>query len=182
MTEKKVSLRYAKAIFEVAKEKNLLDQSYNDMILVKKMVDSSRELQVLLKSLIINKIKKTAVIDGLFKNSINELTFNFLNLLIDKQREALIVDIIIQFELLYNEEKNIQIVEITTANELSDILKQKIMAKLSDATGKIIQPHYSINKNIKGGLLIRMDNWVYDASITRQLEMLRHQLLLGANI
>lgn len=182
MTEKKVSLRYAKAIFEVAKDKSLLDVCYNDMKLVRTMINSSKELRVLLKSPIINKTKKKAVFEGLFKNQVCELTFGFLNLLTDKQREALTVDIVNQFEILFNEEKHIQVVDITTAIELTDTLKQKIMAKLTEVTGKIIQPNYSINSELKGGLLIRMDNWVYDATIAHQLDLLRQQLIIGAKL
>ncbi|HRP02031.1 MAG TPA: ATP synthase F1 subunit delta [Candidatus Kapabacteria bacterium] len=180
MTEKKVSIRYAKAIFEVAKEREILERCYNDMVFVKNIINSHRELRVILKSPVINKIKKKAILDNLFKQQIHEMTFNFFDLLTDKQREALIVDVIDQYIELYYNEMKIQIVDITSANELTDTLKQKITAKLTEITGKTIKPNYSINTDIKGGLLLKMDNWVYDATIARQLHLLKEQLIINA--
>lgn len=180
MTEKKVSLRYAKAMFEVAKERNLLEVCYNDMQLIKSLLDSSRELKVLLKSPIINKNKKKGVLENLFKSRVSSLTYEFMNLLTDKQRESLIIDVVNQYDILYNVEKNIQVVNVTTAVELSETLKQKLVAKLTEVTGKIIQPQYSIQNEVIGGIMIRLDNWVYDATIAHQLQILRNQLILGA--
>lgn len=182
MTEKKVSLRYAKAMFEVAKERDLLEACYNDMQTIKSLIDSSRELRVLLKSPIINKSKKKGVLENLFKSRVNILTYEFMNLLTDKQRESLIVDVVNQYDILYNEAKNIQVVNITTAVELSETIKQKLVVKLAEVTGKIIQPRYSTKKELVGGIMIRMDNWVYDATIAHQLDILRQQLILGAKL
>ena len=53
-----------------------------------------------------------------------------MNLLTEKQRESLIVDVVNQYDILYNEAKNIQVVNITTAVELSETIKQKLVVQL----------------------------------------------------
>jgi F-type H+-transporting ATPase subunit delta len=103
-------------------------------------------------------------------------------LLTDKQRENLITDIASKFESLYYDNNNIKKVHISTARELDDELKNKVLSSLVIWSGKKIVADFSIKPELKGGILIRIDDWVYDATIVHQLDMLRQKLISTNNI
>jgi len=180
MTEQKVSLRYAKAIYENAQELGIQDLINQDFKLISKMLKLSKELVAFLKSPIISKFKKKEIFKVIFEDKLNNLTYKFIMLLADKQREYLIVDIVNQYDIIYNLEKNILVVKVTTANQIDEVMKSKIANSITQWFGKIIHDEYNVNKDILGGILIRIDNWVYDATISHQLEMLRHKMILGS--
>lgn len=176
MTEQKVSTRYAKALYGLAKELDSVDNVYSDMQKVYGTVSSSKELLNLIKSPIINHRKKEAIFDELFTDMIGKLTLEFIKLLAHKQREWLMLSIIRQFELIYNKTNNIVEATITTARETDDLTKQKVIAALTKSTGKRIKPTYTTNPQIKGGIVVRIEDKVYDASISNKLENLRVRL------
>jgi F0F1-type ATP synthase delta subunit len=51
---------------------------------------------------------------------------------------------------------------------------------LKKFSGKEINPHFSTDKAIKGGFIAKMDDRIIDASIARQLELLKDRFLQGS--
>lgn len=176
MNEKKVSSRYAKAIYSLAKESNLQDTILNDFTLILKTIADSKELKNLVESPIITSNKKYDVFKEVFEDSISEITYNFIKLLTEKARENLIDDIAIEFEIIYNEANNRLPVIIYSAVELDDDAKSQIQLKLSEWTKKTILSEYKIDPSLKGGLKINISDWIFDASIQNQLDKLRTAL------
>lgn len=176
MTEQIVSTRYANAILDIAERESLTKDIISDFEVLRKMLLSSKELLNLIKSPIIAELHKKKVFQELLSNRVNKLTMNFVLLLINKGRIELLPSILIQFINLYNLHNNRVKAKITSASELTEPLKSKMMLKLTEMTGKIILPEYKTDKSIKGGISIQIDDWVYDATIKTQLELLRKQL------
>ena len=58
MKQSRVTIRYAKALFQLAIEQEILEQSYNDMVLLDEVCAESKELPLLLKSPIVKTDKK----------------------------------------------------------------------------------------------------------------------------
>jgi F-type H+-transporting ATPase subunit delta len=66
--------------------------------------------------------------------------------------------------------------DVTTAVPLSDATRQALAAALGRATGKSITMTERVDPSIVGGVVARVGSFVYDASITRQIERLRDRL------
>jgi F-type H+-transporting ATPase subunit delta len=176
MTEQRVSFRYAKAIIETAEAEKITDLLYKDFMYVREVCEYSHELTTFIKSPIVHERDKKKVFKELFEKKINSVTLNFLNFLIEKSRANYTLDIIVQYEELYNKLNNKIKVDITTAVELEDAAKNKIVDKISDNTGKTILSNFNVKKEIDGGLLVRINDWVYDATLKRQLKNLYNTL------
>ncbi len=173
MNEKKVSSRYAKAVYSLAKESNLQDTILSDFTLILKTIADSRELSNLVESPVISSKKKYDVFKEVFGDSISDSTFNFIKLLTEKSRENLLDDIAIEYELIYNEANNRLPVIIYSAVELDEDAKSQILSKLTDWTKKTILSEYKVDSSLKGGLKIKISDWIFDASIQNQLDKLR---------
>lgn len=179
MAEQRISRRYAKALMQTAIEANNLSSVYDDLKNVKKTLDSSRELEVFLKSPLIKSLDKKRVIDEIFSTNVNKLTKDFLVLLAHKGREGLMPSIVEQFVYIYNEKNDILPIEVTTAVEISEDIKNSILTEIKNKTGMNIQGSFHTDPTIKGGLIIKMDDMVIDASLKNKLNVLYKKLAAG---
>ncbi|TAL70840.1 MAG: ATP synthase F1 subunit delta [Bacteroidetes bacterium] len=176
MTEQRVSSRYARALLEIAIKEGLTDIVFSDLKYIRHTIEQSRELKTLTFSPVVQFWRKKKIYEELLKDRVHLLTMNFVILLTDKRRESLLPDICYQYEVQYDELNNILPIEIESAVELSDEIKNKITNKIEKNTNKKVFSDFKINKSLKGGLLVKIQDWVYDASIRNQLEILYKKL------
>lgn len=178
MTEKKVSLRYARALLNTANEAGMVDAVYNDFLKIQKTFDTSRELRSLTASPIFPVWRKKKIYAELFGElEIQELTMKFLTLLLDKGRGTLIQPIIQQYYELYNTLNNKVPVIFSTARELREDLKQKLIEKFKEYTKMDVIPTFKVVPELRGGIQVTINDWVYDASIRNQLKSLYKSLI-----
>jgi F-type H+-transporting ATPase subunit delta len=67
--------------------------------------------------------------------------------------------------------------QIVTASALPENQRAALAQALSSAVGAEVRLKESVDPSIVGGLVARVGSVVYDASLTRQLEKMRQQLL-----
>ena len=180
MLEQKVSYRYARALLDTASKEGIAETVYNDIKRVRATLNLSKDLRSMTASPIFQLWKKKRIFKAIFSEiKISELTLNFLILLLEKRRGELIPSIVRQYEMQYNLLIYLLEVDIISAIEPTEDIKKKVIEKLSISTQMTILPTYKIDTNIKGGLLVRIDDWVFDATIKRQLETLFKKLTEG---
>ena len=90
MKQSRATIRYAKSFIDISVENNVLDTSYNDMVMVNSICSSNKDFINLLKSPIIKTDLKIKVINELFSNTLSSLTLAFFKLIINKKREGLL--------------------------------------------------------------------------------------------
>lgn len=177
MKQERASLRYARALLENAIETSQAETVLEDLNRIEHSLNSIRELHNLVHSPIIPEYKKKEIFKEVYKDMISELTLRFLLLLADKNREELILSIKSEFFKLYNKEYNRQPVTVYSAHELSDDLMKLLIGKLENMTQKKILPTFKIDKTLKGGIKIKIDDVIYDASLENQLQQLKDKLI-----
>ncbi len=175
MNESKITTRYAKALFKLAQEQNLLDRIKDDLQLVSQ-VAKLEPFQELIHSPIIPESKKKEVFRQLFEGKVHKYTLEFLLILAENRREQFINLIILDFNKLYRQALGITEVELTTAVELDDKLKQEFIDILKRVTNHKIDLKHHINPDIIGGFIIRIDDRQLDASISTQLKKLKKHI------
>ena len=80
MNESKISVRYAKAIFAYALEKNILEDVKKDFSLIFDVCQKEKDFNTLLESPIVKTSKKQKVVQLIFKEKISSGTLSFLML------------------------------------------------------------------------------------------------------
>lgn len=176
MSSYRIASRYAKSLIDLALEQGKLDKVLEDVTAFSNAAQN-RELHLLLKSPIVKADKKEKVLDALFKGKIDPLTHSFFQIILRKGRESQLADIAQEFINQYRVIKGISIVDIVSAEPLSqetiDAIKTKLVS--SKLTHANIQFNTSIDKNLIGGFVISFEDKLYDASIKHQLDELRKQ-------
>jgi F-type H+-transporting ATPase subunit delta len=176
MLNPRLAGRYAKSIIDLAVEKDQLAVVHDDMQYLGAVIKQSREFLNLLQSPVISADKKGKVIDAIAKGKISDLTLTFTHLLITKNREFYLPEIVKAFIEQYNRIKGIHKIKLTTATEISDEVKNAIINKVkSDTSIDIIEMETVVKPELIGGFVLEFDNNLVDASIVRDLRDVKSQ-------
>ena len=108
-----------------------------------------------------------------------QLTRNFLSVLVDRGRLEELPEIAAQFRELVKQQQNQLDVHVTTAVDLSDDLRAKLEERLSSSTGKQVRLHASVDPAIIGGLVVAHGDTLIDTSLRGRLDALRLSLKRG---
>lgn len=175
MNESKISVRYAKALFNLANEKNILDKVKEDIELI---LESCRikEFDDFLNSPIIPVSKKEIIFEGIFKGNVQKIVLDTLLLITKNRRETFLKLISLNFLSYYRKHFNITEAELTTAYEINDETKQNLITLLKQIVDGEIDLKQKLEPEIIGGFILRIDDKQIDSSIKTQLKNFRKQL------
>jgi len=176
MADTRAASRYAKALLDLSIEQNKLDTIHEDIKNIQSAM-SSRDLQLLAKSPIINSSKKIGIFKTLFEGKVDQLTMGFLELITKKGRETKLLAITNSFTQQYKKYNKITAVKLTTATPLTDEAKKSIEKALleSNVTDKVVDMESVVDEEIIGGFVIEVGDKLYDASILHKLNKVRKE-------
>jgi len=116
-------------------------------------------------------------VNKIFGSSFDKMSAGFMNIIINKGREAYLPEIASEFIEQYNELKSISSAVLTSASPLSDQALASIKARLleSNITNDSVQIATKVDPSIIGGFIIQIGDKLYDASVAHKLETLKKQ-------
>lgn len=174
MSVTRLATRYAKSLFDLAKADNLLDKIRQDVNYIEE-VSKVGDFQNFLRNPIISTQKKEEVFKAVFGTKVQALTLKTLSVIAEHKRERYLGNICHSFQELYNKELKISIVTLTTAEKISDQAIKNILESFK-AAGFIhaqIQLEIKVDPSLVGGFILKFDDQVYDASLSRQIEQMQ---------
>lgn len=172
-----IRVRYAKAFFTLAKEKNMLEQLKTDIQNIFDICNQSADFIHLIESPVVTTTKKSELITKIFKGQINSLTLNFLLLITGNKREVYIPGICRNFLELTRKDQNIKSAVMITATEISAGTVEKIREIMAIELNATIELACQVEPGIIGGLILRIDDKQYDSSVNTQLKKIKQTLL-----
>ncbi|MET7254193.1 ATP synthase F1 subunit delta [Dyadobacter jiangsuensis] len=172
-----VASRYAKSLIELAKEQNVLDTVYQDMLLFKETADQNRGLMLALKSPVVRHEKKSGILKGLFKERVSPVSFAIFDIITKKNREAILDEIAVEFIKAYNVYKGIEKATVVTPTPLTDELRKQFTDIVAKATGKTVQLAEKVDNALIGGYVLTVGDRQIDASLRSRLNELKLQLV-----
>ena len=169
----RISYRYANSLMQLAEEKKIFKKITDDAELIYNTLYSSKELRSVLKSPIVKVNDKKSLLQKIFEKKISSETTNFIEFVIEKNREDILFDIFKEFIALADKKNGIVKAKVVSASDLNDQLKERIIDDLSKKTNKKVSANYKVDTNLIGGFIVRIEDTVYDASVKHQLNLLR---------
>jgi ATP synthase F1 delta subunit len=166
---------YARALFEVAKEHDILDEIHDDLGAFATALEENRELAVFFFSPYFSSEEKKNGLERAVTGA-NPVFMNFLETLLERHRMPVIFRMRTRFEQLWDEEKKLLPVEITSSVQLDKEIVQSIGERIGEQTGQKVELSSKVDPEILGGLVVRVGNFVLDASIRNRLNQLRKQV------
>lgn len=176
MQNPRLASRYAKSLIDLAIEKGQLEQVFADMQWLQAVCKSNRDFVNLLRSPIIKNEVKKKIITAITTGNVGEMTAAFNNLLVAKNREKYLPEIVNAFITAYKTHKNIQTIHLTTAAPVSDTVKQSIVNQVKKSGGfQNVELEEKINPDIIGGFILQIGDKLVDASIAYDLKAIANQ-------
>jgi len=175
MNDSKISVRYAKALIQTAIEQGCEDAVRNDMESLLQCINSSADLRAVLESPVIADSKKNEIFGALFSNGFNKLTMDFIHVLVKNKREGFLRIICLDYIEFYARHKNIRRVRLTSAVEASADTIARVK-QLAGEGASSVELTPEVDPDIIGGLIVQIDDKVYDASVRTQLAKIKDNL------
>ena len=174
-----VANRYAKALLQVVLEKKAdperIDGELEDIVAV---LEANPELNQALGSPAVVSSKRVAIVEQLFgKKKLSPETMNLLRVMAAKERIPALPMVRAAYRRQLDEHKKVEKAEVVTSYTLSKKEEKALVGKLSEITGKTIHADFRTDPEVVGGLIIRIGNFIYDSSVTKQLARFKERLL-----
>jgi F-type H+-transporting ATPase subunit delta len=173
-----IASRYARALVDViVTDKIDGDTAREQLHAIVDAVHESLDLRRVWASPAIQPEQKRAVLDAIAKQigAVKPIR-NFIAVLIDHRRIAMLDDIVRQFESELDARLGFAEVEISSVRPLSPEEKRELESRVERMTGKKLRTRYVSNPDLLGGVVVRAGSTIYDGSVRGQLEKMRQEL------
>jgi F-type H+-transporting ATPase subunit delta len=167
---------YARALFEVASERDLLDVVREQLGAFADALHDNHELQVFFFSPYFSTEEKKQALHRVVDGA-EEIFMSFLETLVERHRMPVLFRIRARYDHLWDEANKVLPVSVTSAVPLDDKTLKEIGDRIGEQTGETVELSSAADPEILGGIVVRVGNEILDASIRTRLEQLRKQLV-----
>ena len=175
MNDSKISVRYSRALFQSALEKNILDEVNQDMIFIAETCKLP-EAKEFLHSPVIAPSKKIEIFHNIFGGNVQMITLALIDLVVKNGRESFLPSIARVFIHETLRHKGITKSVLTTAVVLDEKVKKQIINMISKVFKTKVELEEVIDTEIIGGFILRVDDNYIDASVRNKLNKIKKEL------
>jgi ATP synthase F1 delta subunit len=176
MREGKVARVYGTALYEAAEEEGRIEAVHRDLGEFVEALDASEDLRQFLAAEEISDLRKAEVLMEITEGG-DELVRNLLRVMVEKDRESELPATYRAFVELVEQAEGIVHVEVVSAVPLTAPLQKALRTKVEAALKKKVELTMTVDKEVIGGLRLRIGDQVADATVRYRLETLRKLLV-----
>ena len=169
---------YARSLFEVAKERDALEEVREQLGQFADALHENRDLAVFFFSPYFSTEEKKQGLDNAIEGA-EPIFLNFLEALIERHRMPAIFRIRGRFDAYWEKEHRLLPVEVTSAVDLDESVVREIGKRIGEQTDREVELSSTTDPEIIGGIVLRVGNFILDASIRNRLNQLRKQVAQG---
>lgn len=173
MNDYKININYAKALFLIAADQQVLPQAFADMQLVNEVCRENHVLCTVFANPTVPEAKKVAILNDLFQERLSKVSLAFLAFVVRKRRAVNLAGISNAFLQLYRDENNIVLSSLTTHAPVDQEARDAVARLIADYTGKQVELEAKTDPNMLGGFAMSFNNNMYDARIRTKIAKLR---------
>ena len=168
--------KYARALFEAARNREALDPVLDGMESLRSLDVADAAFLRFLMSPEVRTDHKLSFLDTVFKPRVHELVAGLLRLLVEKGRIAILPDILEEFRELAEEARGILRIQVETALPLADDQADRLRQELESLSGNKVILEKKTNAAIIGGIVVHYRDKILDRSVRRGVRNLSEAL------
>ena len=169
---KQIVATYAGALFDAAAASGDVDAVSTQLDAVVRLVRSHAPLRDALRDDSTPGSKRAQILRNVLAG-LHPALVDTLALMVERENFDLLPSVVEEYARVSEERRGIVAVDVTTAVQLTDALRQTISAKLSADLGTGVALREKVDPSIIGGIVISTHGHRIDASIASQLEAAR---------
>jgi F-type H+-transporting ATPase subunit delta len=172
--------RYAKALLQLANKHNQAEAVREELKGLGEVLQASPTFKALIADPGVSEGVRQTLLSKVFGGRVSPVMMNFLGLLNSKNRLNLLREVIDAYQDLLEEQLGNIEVDVTVAQRLTPEQLETVRERVTAALKRNAVIHHYVDESIIGGLVLRVQDKLIDASVRHQLEMMRRQLLQAA--
>ncbi len=177
MKQSGAAVQYARALLDLANEKKQAEAIGHELHEIGELIAGNKTLKAFLSDPGISAADRTELLNRVFKGRVSPLVMNTMGVLNSKGRLGLLHSVIDAYEELLDEQLGKVEVDVTVATRLDAAELEKVRKRISEALKKDAVVHQYVDEKIIGGMVVRVEDKLIDASVKYQLEAMKRQLL-----
>lgn len=173
-----ISLRYATALFDLAKQEKELSPAEEQLFKLIALIEESEDFAKLVFDQVISREEKVSAVKQISaKLKLTKLVNNFLCVLATKRRLYLLPEMVAEFNKLIAKDKGEVTAKVKVVEEMNNEQMEKLKELILSATGmKSVKLDIEQDKSIIGGLVIKVGSVVIDNSVRSKLDRMQRTL------
>jgi F-type H+-transporting ATPase subunit delta len=168
-TAARVADIYARSLLDLALQSEVLETVAADLDAVSNLLTQVRDFQAFLGSPYFAEQTRQDLVRQVFAGKLHRLTLNFLLVMIEHNRGALLPRIIDRFQQLYREHQGYRTVHVTVARTIGKEQMEKLARELAEALNAKVDLDVHVDSSVLGGIIIRYDEEMLDNSVRGRL-------------
>jgi len=174
--ESVVAKRYARALFEVAQQQNVIAEVEQQLKLVVEALTGDAEIRKFLSFPNIDVTKKIELIKSAISDKVSAVVLHTIELLIERGRQGAIGDVYEAYTKIAGEALGEAHAVVFTAQRLSAEELAKVESTFGALAGKRIKAEQIVEPALLGGVQVRIGDRLYDGSLSGKLARLEQSL------
>jgi F-type H+-transporting ATPase subunit delta len=167
---------YATALFQVARAEGVLEQVEDELFRFARTLDQEFRLRDALTNPNLPADHRAKMVAELLGEKASPHTVNLIRFVVEQGRARDLSAIIDSLVKLAAEERKRAVAEVRSAVPLDNEQRDRLRSAIERATGKQVELKVLVDPAVKGGLLVRVGNVIFDATVRRRLDLAREML------
>jgi len=177
MRVSEVPLRYARALFELAKEIDTIDLIKQEIFALREMFEADAEIARFVQNSNVSPTQLSQVMSAAMQSAkASSLTKDFIFFLIKKNRLYCFSAVVEAFQSLADNLQNVRRGSVYSAVDLSESEKKNLENIVGKVTQRTVLLDYKKEESLVGGLVAKVGGYSFDDSISTHLTSLKEQL------
>jgi F-type H+-transporting ATPase subunit delta len=179
MRDSTIARNYAETLLELARRAGDLRLwgQYGEQIA--DAMQTNKTLRTFLESPRVSADQKNRIVAKAFESQLPRNFVRFIQALVSHRRQMLLPEIVHEYHDLVDQVEGRLHASVTVVREPDAGERKAVVAELSRAFGKDVVPHFLVNPDIIGGVVVRVGDTVIDGSVRKRLGALKRGMLAG---
>lgn len=169
--------QYAQAVLDLANQQQQAEAIGGELADLKRIIKENPTFESFLRDPAIGAAERLRILKSTLEGRISPLLMNTIGVLNAKRRLGLLPQIVEAYEDLLDAQLGRVEVEVTVAAELDSGALETVRQRVSSALQKDAVIRQRVDESVIGGLVLRIDDRVIDASVKSQLEAIQERLM-----
>jgi len=167
---------YARAILDLASEGGEAESLWEELRGVKQVVEANPVFGAFLRDPTIGENERRRVLDKVFGGKVCKLLSHAMGVMNKKGRLGLLGAVADEYREMLDEQMGKVKVRVTVPREMDQAALAEVGRRISEALNKKAEVEQVVDESIIGGMVIRVNDRLIDASVRRQLEAMKERL------
>ncbi len=169
--------KYAEALLAVSKELNCIPNTENSLQIIVQLVKHEQIFRTFFYTQKIDHIEKVIILKSVLGDFINQVVYDFFALLVARNENQMFIPVANVYTKL--QKISLNQIDVTTYS-IDEIDKETILSivrGIETSTGKKVVLKTESEKELLGGLKVRIGNTIFDGTIANQMTKMKKVLL-----